>query len=118
MLECDTSETSPSASLYHPSSGTEGADFIEKWCGRCVCDANEDCPILAASFCGPVDQWRYERGEPICTAFEASDPLNLPFMRSAAIGDLFPGARRRPSQGEQIRMPLRSLPTGGDDGTV
>ena len=89
--------------LYRPSSGTEGADFIGAWCGRCKADVNDDCPILANSFCGPVDEWTYERGEPVCTAFDAIDPLNVPHMRSAAVRDMFPAAPRRPSQGEQIR---------------
>ena len=89
---------------YYPCSGTEGADFISKWCARCRLDANDDCAILASSFCGPVDPWIYERGEPVCTAFEANDPENLPFLKSAAVADLFPGSRRRPTQGEQIRM--------------
>ena len=32
---------------YAPTSGTEAMDFIGKWCGRCRCDENEDCDVLA-----------------------------------------------------------------------
>lgn len=90
--------------LYHPSSGTEGMDFIAKWCARCARDKNEDCPILAASFCGQVDEWRYERGEPVCTEFTAIDKNDQPRMEQAGVADLFPGSRKSPTQGEQIRM--------------
>ena len=98
--------------LYHPSSGTEGMDFTGKWCARCACDVNDDCSILAASFCGPVDEWQYERGEPVCTAFVAADPLGIPTMRSAAVADLFPGSPRRPSQGEQVRLLVSGFTEG------
>ena len=89
--------------LYRPANGTEGMDFMGRWCSRCTGDANEDCPILAASFCGEVPQWRYEHGEPACTDFAAADPLEQPFMQTAAVRDLFPGARRSLTQGEQVR---------------
>ncbi len=102
--------------LYRPSSGTEGADFDSEWCCRCKADqamrdeTGDGCEIIANSFAFAVDdpnypqQWRYERGEPVCTAFEAVDPLDQPFLRSAAVRDLFPGCPRRPTQGEQIHM--------------
>jgi hypothetical protein len=98
------------ARLYRPLRGTEGMDFIAKWCGLCAKDDNDDCPILAASFVYEVDdpkypnEWRYERDEPICTAFRASDPMAEPHMKSAAVKDLFPGSPKRPSQGQQVRM--------------
>ncbi len=92
------------AQAYRPASGTEGMDFISKWCGRCSLDDNDDCPILAASFIGSVEEWRYERGEPICTGFCPADPFDLPRMESAAVHDLFPGARRGLTQGQQVRM--------------
>ena len=100
---------------YRPASGTEGMDFIAKWCGRCACDHNEDCPILAATFALAPDhpdypaEWRYERGEPVCTAFEAADPTDQPFMRSAAVRDLFPGSPRRPTRGHQVRLLVGEL---------
>jgi hypothetical protein len=94
---------------YRPSCGTEGADFTASWCGRCKGDIDDDCPINASTFVYDVDhpdypaEWQYERGEPVCTAFDAIDPLDVPQMRAAAIKDMFPGPRR-PTQGEQIRM--------------
>lgn len=96
--------------IYRPFSGTEGADFTSKWCAHCKGDINEDCPILAATYCyahGHPDypkEWHYERGDPVCSAFEAIDPSYQPFMKSAAVADLFPGSYRRPSRGEQIRL--------------
>jgi len=88
---------------YRPTSGTEGMDFIGKWCGRCARDANDDCPILAASFMRAVDEWHYERGEPVCAEFEAADPLDLPRLESAAVADLFPRSRRSLTQGQMVR---------------
>jgi hypothetical protein len=96
--------------IYYPACGTEGADFMSRWCDRCKRDEafrNEEgdsCSIAASTFCGPVEQWRYERGEPVCAAFEASDPGDLPFLKSAAVADLFPSSHRRPTQGERVRM--------------
>jgi hypothetical protein len=98
-----------STQVYRPGSGTEGMDFTSKWCSRCMCDANEDCPILAATFVYEIadpkypSEWRYERGEPVCSAFEASDPLDQPFLRSAACSDLFK-VYERPSIGAQVRL--------------
>jgi hypothetical protein len=95
---------------YAPTSGTEAMDFMGKWCGRCICDANEDCPVLAVVYSygfgagNPPSEWQYERGEPVCTAFNARDPLDLPLMRAAVVKDLFSGARKLPTAGEQVRM--------------
>lgn len=91
---------------YMPSSGTEGADFIGKWCANCPRDAGgedgDGCLLLANSFIGVQPaEWRYWRGDPVCTAYEGEQ---LPYLRGCATGDLFPGAHRRPSTGEQIRM--------------
>lgn len=73
--------------LYQPSSGTEGADFMESFCFRCI-----KCPIDpgASNQCGimlrtmihnPTDrnypkQWRYVDGRPLCTAFKSRDEHN------------------------------------------
>lgn len=95
---------------YRPNSGTEGMDFTANWCTRCKLDVNEDCDILAMTFAVSVEhpdypsEWTYERGEPVCTAFEALDPLEMPQMKCAAVRDLFPGAPVRPTIGEQVRM--------------
>jgi hypothetical protein len=72
--------------LYRPSSGTEGADFIEHFCERCLRDAKyretddgaDSCDILRRSFLHSTEEpeypseWNYgEDGLPTCTAFEA-----------------------------------------------
>lgn len=100
---------------YRPSSATEGADFEVKWCQRCQHDAEfnagagDSCPILANALAGVrVTEWRYWRGDPICTAFEAIDSGYMPFLRGNAVADLFPSAPRRPSTGAQIRMLVSS----------
>ncbi len=71
---------------YRPSSGTEGADFQDYWCGRCARDAafrdggpDVDpalgCQILAATFRYEVTDPRYpkewieDESGPRCTAF-------------------------------------------------
>jgi hypothetical protein len=85
-------------------------DFTAKWCARCSRDANDDCQILAAIFALEVGcpdyptAWRYERGEPVCSAFEAADPFDTPHMEAAAVRDMFSGLPRRPTQGQQVRM--------------
>ena len=96
--------------FYGPASGTEGMDFIGKWCGRCACDENDECPILADSFTKKVPEWRLERGEPVCTGFQPIDPTDLPHMETAAVRDLFPGSRRRLTQGQQIRAFVGARP--------
>lgn len=94
---------------YKPGSGTEGMDFIGKWCGRCQRDDGE-CQIIAAVYYYGADdpkypaEWTYERGEPVCTAFTAFDPLDVPQMETAAVADLFPGTTVRPTIGEQVRI--------------
>lgn len=67
---------------FLPSNGTEGADFMDLWCGRCVRDkvmngtmyfddaTDADlCPILAASYRGAVAEWIEDVTGPRCTAF-------------------------------------------------
>lgn len=73
--------------LYRPSNGSEGVDFMERFCFRCERDAKfqisqkaeDGCPIVAASFMYQLDddgypkEWRYGKDEnPTCTAFEPS----------------------------------------------
>lgn len=76
---------------YRPSNGTEGVDFMERWCFRCKRDAAfqadhdaEGCPILSDSFIKEVPEWVYDpetyfktgegEGAPRCTAFEPKEP--------------------------------------------
>jgi hypothetical protein len=64
---------------YRPSNGSEGMDFMSRFCDVCKKD-NPDkmilCPIIAATFAFNVDdpmypkEWIYDEGKPICTAFE------------------------------------------------
>lgn len=97
--------------LYRPSNGTEGASFIETWCGNCkrdrVCngtvlvdDARDEdyCPILGASFANDIDspdfprEWQYGAdGAPCCTAFEEMDAPEGPSLavRDERTDDMF-----------------------------
>lgn len=68
---------------YRPSNGTEGADFIDYWCGNCERDRgfreNPDsgtgCEIIASTMIYEIDhpyypkEWCYVDGKPCCTAF-------------------------------------------------
>ncbi len=69
---------------YRPSNGTEGVDFIERWCGRCLRDeayrngTGDSCPIVADSLAiGDINDLRYPKewvedepfGNARCTAF-------------------------------------------------
>lgn len=68
---------------YRPANGTDGADFMARWCNRCACDPEElegphdGCPILADSFALEVDAEDYPPelvevdGVEKCTAFVA-----------------------------------------------
>ena len=40
------------------SNGTEGMDYEEKYCARCVHDANHDCPVLLIHSLFNYDQLR------------------------------------------------------------
>lgn len=69
-------------SSYRPTSGTEGAAFISRWCERCSLDAFDPdtgdggCQILARTFVHKLEdpgyphEWRNGEGGPICTAFD------------------------------------------------
>ncbi len=87
---------------YRPSTGTEGACFIERWCFNCKHDQpyrdgdfGDSCPIVANSFVYDVEdpnyppEWQYGAdGIPICTAFQEIDAPDRQDP-NAAIGDLF-----------------------------
>jgi hypothetical protein len=64
---------------YRPSNGTEGLYFMAQWCDKCTKDnypGEPLCPIIADTFSLKVsdprypDEWRYDEGKPVCTAFE------------------------------------------------
>lgn len=68
---------------YRPANGTEGAIFIDSFCGNCVHDKafrdgdGDSCPIVANSLMFDIHEdeypveWVYgEDGYPTCTAFE------------------------------------------------
>lgn len=82
---------------WRPSNGTEGEIFVESWCCQCSRDADEDCPILAATFAHDVDdpayppEWQIgQDGQPKCTAWLAVD--DPPQHRCTATPDLFTSA--------------------------
>jgi hypothetical protein len=68
---------------YRPSCGSEGADFMARFCDLCSRDAayrdgaGDSCPIAAASLTYLIDQpgypaeWIRDEAGPRCTAFEA-----------------------------------------------
>lgn len=87
--------------LYRPSCGTEGADFMSRWCCRCVRDKafreedGDSCPIAAATMIYHIDQPEYPRewredgpSGPRCTAFVAEGDEE-PQDPAAAVHDLF-----------------------------
>ncbi|WP_424682949.1 hypothetical protein [Frateuria sp. YIM B11624] len=83
--------------LYRPSNGTEGAGFIDHWCGNCARDADENCPILARTFQLDVTdpeypaEWCYgDAGVPQCTAF-VPDGEPVPPARCERTIDMFDG---------------------------
>ncbi len=74
--------------LYRPSNGTEGIYFQERWCDHCKADKafrdsgyedGDGCPILAATMGYDIThpkyprEWQWQKGEPICTAFDDED---------------------------------------------
>ena len=79
--------------LYRPSCGSEGADFMTHWCGRCVRDQDGGCPFAGMAMAFRIEDPEYPRvwredgpAGPRCTAFDAIDPFEQPFDRAAAIG--------------------------------
>jgi hypothetical protein len=64
---------------YQPSSGCEGADFINEFCSNCVHMGPQDetgCQILAKTFRYSVEdeeypnEWQIKDGRAVCVAFE------------------------------------------------
>lgn len=61
---------------YRPVTGTEGMDFMEKFCIRCDKDINSNCEILAATLAYDIEspdypqEWCYQDGVPVCSAFK------------------------------------------------
>lgn len=99
-----------SGQKYRPGTGTEGAIFIESWCGQCErdhgmmkglpleeCDDNQICQIIGDSYLLAVDhpdypkEWQYgPDGQPRCTAFvEAGQPIPVKDEHTA---DMFEAA--------------------------
>lgn len=83
---------------YRPSNGTEGEMFQERYCYRCVHDANEDspCEILTAAMvfgledAGYPREWLYDaNGRPSCTAFLIDNPKERAPSRCPDTPDLF-----------------------------
>lgn len=67
------------AQPYRPANGTEGDEFISRWCDRCVRGTEDDpCPILGATLFLAEDdpdyptEWAEDENGPRCTAFATS----------------------------------------------
>ncbi len=84
---------------YRPGNGSEGAEFVARWCGKCTrdlgADAGDGCPILALTFVHPIDApeypeaWRRDGPSgPRCTSFEPIDASDIPLDPAAAVGFL------------------------------
>lgn len=69
---------------YRPGNGTEGENFMHRFCYRCIqekhthtgVDGDKQCPLIDASMSYSVDddkypsEWTYDdNGEPVCTTF-------------------------------------------------
>lgn len=63
---------------YRPSNGSEGMDFMARWCERCFKLRGGRCGILNRTMIYDTrdakypSEWRYVNGSPTCTAF--TDP--------------------------------------------
>jgi hypothetical protein len=92
---------------YRPACGSEGADFMDRWCGRCEHDrsfreeSGDSCTIAADTMVYNKHdpeyprEWRQDGPEgPRCTAFKAIDPADQPIDPSAAVADMFPDILR------------------------
>ena len=88
-------------SLYRPACGSEGADFMSRWCSLCERDRDyrendgDSCPIAAATMVYRVSdpdypqEWREDGPSgPRCTAFEPSEPGCFPLDPAAAVRPL------------------------------
>jgi hypothetical protein len=79
------------------SNGTEGMDYHERYCSRCVHDANDDCPVWNAHllFSYQLCNAKDDPGKAILDMLipDATDHLGnaqcTMFVERAASGDLF-----------------------------
>lgn len=60
---------------YRPSNGTEGMDFMARWCQPCVraigCRIIEDTMVYGVTDTQYPKEWTYgPNGQPMCTAFK------------------------------------------------
>ncbi|MBJ7444354.1 MAG: hypothetical protein JHD32_08615 [Sphingobium sp.] len=81
------------ARAYRPANGSEGADFMSRWCGKCQHDDEGGCAIAADTMIyrstDPEypSEWRTDNIHgPRCTAFDAVDAFEQSFDPGAAIG--------------------------------
>lgn len=81
------------ARAYRPACGSEGADFMTRWCSRCCRDEQSICTIAADTMVYQITdeeyppEWRTDSVHgPRCTAFDAIDAFEQPFDPGAAIG--------------------------------
>jgi hypothetical protein len=96
-----TNDSKPT--LYRPSSGTEGACFIERWCASCQRDEGfrlgegDSCTIVAATLVFGIDDPEYPRewimGErgPVCTAWEPLPDDGVGRLEDVRQGELLHG---------------------------
>ncbi|MFJ3464981.1 hypothetical protein [Achromobacter spanius] len=54
---------------WQPSNGTVGHSFVEHYCGDCERNRDNDCDILARSFCGEAIEWRSTGEGQFCMAY-------------------------------------------------
>lgn len=54
---------------WKPSNGTVGYSFVEHHCGDCERNRDDDCDILARSFCGEAVEWRSTDEGQFCMAY-------------------------------------------------
>ncbi len=86
---------------YRPSCGSEGADFMQRWCGKCALDRafqqgeGDSCDIAAATMAFDItdpeypDEWRKDGPAGArCTAFQAIDSMVIPLDPSAVVRPL------------------------------
>jgi len=99
-------ETHLPGEQWTPSNGTEGAEFMDRWCRRCSrdkamregadfddCDDNELCSTIADSAIGKAVEWReLPIGETICTEFVSHEKHFCETQRCAHTADMFEGA--------------------------
>ncbi|KKC25794.1 hypothetical protein WP12_12110 [Sphingomonas sp. SRS2] len=77
------------SALYRPSNGSEGRDFMNRWCGVCERDRafregeGDSCEIAAMTMAVSVDdpayprEWRQDGPNgPRCTAYEGDAHLD------------------------------------------